>query len=57
MAKKISIMGTITPPTMMNAVPDVGGSTKFDMTPGGGVAMGNIARTESGILARDMIDN
>ena len=52
-ATKISIIGNNTPPTMMNVVPDVGGLTKFDTTPGGGIVRGYSARTESGMFSRD----
>ena len=53
MAKNPSIIGTIIPPHMMNVVPDVGGSTKFEATPGGGFARGMVARTEGGKFSSD----
>ena len=55
MAKNTSIIGTITPPKMIKCVPDVGGSTKFELTPGGGLPRGIVARMESGIDSREDI--
>lgn len=55
MAKNPSIIGTIIPPHIINVVPDVGGSTKFEATPGGGLAMGIVANTEGGKFSKDDI--
>ena len=50
-----SIVESSNPPRIMNFLPEFGGSTKFEDTPGGGGETGIIASTEAGRFSKSDI--